>query len=274
MFPRKPLGSTAIADFQFTHRDLTWPDLPGTLDGLRIAHLSDLHIRDRRPWHERLVDALRSAGPDLVALTGDFMSRKEPWPPAARFVEWLVARLDPRLGFVGCFGNHDVPQLREAVGRVAAMRTLCNESWAAPGLPLDVAGLRTDLRGGGEDVTKAMAGLDTETPRFRVMLSHVPVFFEAAADAGADLVLSGHTHGGQVRLPGQLALSTSSHWPRRHPAGRFARRRARLVISRGLGESVREGLRFRCPRQALILTLRRGELGYEPTDRLSVLERW
>jgi len=261
-----------------THRELAWPDLPAALEGLRIAHLSDLHVRGRRPWHDALIETLRAAAPDLVVITGDLMSRKDSWRPAARFVERLIGGIEPRLGFVGCFGNHDAPALREAVGRVAAMRMLCNESWSSADLPLDIAGLRTEPRGGGEDVARAMAGLHA-TGRFRLLLAHLPVFLDQAAHphedhAHADLMLSGHTHGGQVRLPGKRALSTSCHWPCRHPAGHFARRRTRLILSRGLGESVRENLRVNCPRQALVLTLRRGAMEYEPADRLTVIERW
>lgn len=260
--------------YRLTHREPTWPDLPAALDGLRIAHLSDLHVRGRRSWHDRLIETLGAAAPDLVALTGDFMSRNAPWRPAWRFVERLAGAMEPRVGFVGCFGNHDASPLRDAVGRVAGVRMLCNESWAVPGLPLDVAGLWTDEHGGGEDVARAMAGLDAAAGRFRLMLAHLPVFLDAAAGAGVDLMLSGHTHGGQVRLPGKLAFSTSCHWPARHPAGHFVRRRTRLILSRGLGESVRENLRLNCPRQLPMLTLRRGALDDESGDRLTVIERW
>lgn len=278
---------------RLTPRDLAWPDLPRALDGVRVAHLTDLHIRKPRPWHEALIETLDGLAPDLVALTGDIMDRRAGHEAAVGFVRRLVGRVSPRLGLVGCFGNHDLRPVRESLGEIEGLVMLANEGWAAEDAPLYIGGIDVVPDGAPGDIGRAMAGAGGgalgEARVFRMLLAHVPIRADQAAEAGVDLMLSGHTHGGQVRLPGGRAIATGCHWPRRDTAGLFARGVTRLAISRGLGETRFEGLRLNCPRQLPLYTLRRGPsphagLGvYEGSDRdqpeigrdgLRVIERW
>lgn len=273
--PREVVGVRNRLKSLVTRRDLAWPDLPRELDGLTIAHLSDLHIRRHRRWHDELIRLVASIQPHLVAITGDLMFRRTEHPAALAFIDRLTASVTPPLGFVGCYGNHDLPPLREAMARLEQPIMLANRAWEAPDLPLTVGAVDADARCEGGDLAAALPGSAPDRHRFRILLAHMPTWFDAAAEAGADLVLSGHTHGGQVRLPGRWALLTACDWPRSAAAGWFQRDRTTLILSRGLGESQVESLRFNCPRQLPLLTLRRGERPEpRPGPGIPIVERW
>src|SRR5690606_29123839 len=92
--------------------------------------------------------------------------------------------------------------------------------------------------------------------RLRILLSHMPTWLIPAAETGLDLVFSGHTHGAQVRLPGRRTLYNSCRdWPLHHPTGVVQQSHTLAVISRGLGESNWQGLRFFCKPHAPLVTL-------------------
>lgn len=256
-----------------TERDLHWPDLPPELEGLRIAHLTDLHIRKPSARHDALIETLASIQPDLLAITGDLMQRRAAIEPSLRFVDRLTATVRPPLGYVGCYGNHDEPRLRAELDGRPTLGMRVNAGLSVPGVPMYVGAVDVDRRGEGGDLDAAMRG--APSAGFRLLLAHLPTWLSGAAEAGVHLVLSGHTHGGQIRLPGMLALETGCRWPRAASAGWFEQGRTKLILSRGLGESQVEGLRINCPRQIPLLTLRRGERSSDrPPTKRKTIERW
>jgi predicted MPP superfamily phosphohydrolase len=237
---------------------------PG-LDGFSLLLITDLHagpFLSPRALKRALVRA-SSTTPDLVLLGGDYatthLGELEPHLEA-------LASLEAPLGVFAVLGNHDhytesAPRLREMIESTGA-RVLHNDA-----VPIERGGGRLllagidDLHWGKPDLDEALSrarGLDPEAPI--VLLSHNPdVFFEAAA-RGVSLVLSGHTHGGQVRIPGGPVLVRMSRY--RLDDGRFRFGGAELVVSRGLGVSGLP-LRLGCPPEVVRLTLRGQVTQYE-----------
>ncbi len=251
--------------------DAPIPGLPPALDGFKIGQLSDLHRGPMMPRSrvERAVALLAAESPDMVALTGDFVSY---WPDyAAEYTETLFP-LRPRLGIFACTGNHEHwtdPDVVTAALREAGVTVLRNQHQlvTAGGATLCVIGIddvvvsnppfhHTDP---ADDLSAALAG----SPLFgvfRLLLAHNPdfvmgsVFARETARRPIHLVLSGHTHGGQVRLP----FLGAPHIPSQHRrlfGGGLARAAETLVyVSRGAGSSW--PVRFNCPPEVNVITLR------------------
>ncbi len=209
---------------------------PAALDGLRIAQISDLHIGPIRGagFAEALVRRVNALGADLVAVTGDLVDGavERVGDEVAPF-----AALRAPLGVFFVTGNHDVYSGDAAwVERVRelGLRPLRNERVALgpAGARFDLAGVddhRGDwVRGSSEDLPRALAGRDPRRPL--VLLAHDPSTFVAAARAGVDLQLSGHTHGGQIWPFGAIVRLAVPF-----VAGLYRRGRSQLYVSRGTG---------------------------------------
>jgi predicted MPP superfamily phosphohydrolase len=228
--------------------------LPKALDGLRIVHLSDFHygpLTDSRHL-ERAVNAANDLRPDLIALTGDYISQDRVY--AAPCAE-LVGRLRARFGVFAVLGNHDhwtdaalIADLFGAEG----IQVLLNE-----GLRLDLRGKSFWMAGvndtmvGLEDLSLALAGSSDE--EMKLLLAHNPIILRRAARAGVDLVLSGHTHGGQVTL--RPEKSRTGRPRRRLLRGLGRRGNTQIYVTRGLGTVVLP-IRYGCPPEVSLLELR------------------
>lgn len=239
---------------------LGFAGLPRELQGLRIAHVTDLHIRKPRPRHEEVLDFLIADTPDLIAITGDVMHRPQHEPAALDLLRQLVDRVSPRFGYVGCFGNHDSGAFKRQAGELPIM-WLIDQAMAHPDLPMIVGGVDCQYQkktsGDALKMGLSMEGLPRD--RFRLGLAHIPRWLPALSAMGFDLVLSGHTHGGQVRLPGGRPLYNATRdWPLDLTSGVIRMNRTTLVISRGLGESARQGLRICCRPMLVMMTLTEG----------------
>lgn len=266
--------------------DLTITHLPHALDRFRIAHLSDLHILKRTKRLDRLIYQLAKLRLDLGVLTGDYMLRDRPTRDsrALPYLRDLTTAVKPKLGWYGVFGNHDKPDLIEQLQELP-INWLNDDAIALADKPVEIVGLScTEQRIDPDPITaaKAVANLpttrDNREARLRLVLSHRPDFLPLANDMGADLMLSGHTHGGQVRLPFNLPLYNSSDLPLHLSSGVLRHRDTLAVISRGLGKTdfFGTGLRFRmfCPPHAPVLTLRRNTLPGEHTNDISRILSW
>ncbi|MFQ5699955.1 MAG: metallophosphoesterase [Myxococcota bacterium] len=218
--------------------------LPQALEALRCIQISDLHIGPqlRAPRLRVLVEQVNEVEGDLIVVTGDLFD----FDPA--FIEEgcrELAELSAPLGVYAILGNHDAYTGREAVAaglrRWTSIRLLRDE-W----IPIEAYGERLILLG-HEDPGEGWSDRDCESPALeklcrdapaawpRILLSHRPAFFGQAARLGIPLMLSGHTHGGQISLPGRLrhhnVARLISHWTR----GRFERGPSTLYVNRGLG---------------------------------------
>jgi hypothetical protein len=273
--------------------DLPLPRWPAVLEGLRVAHVSDTHCRRQRDRHDRLVRELADAQPDLLLLTGDYMSHPGDEPFALSLLHQLAERVRAPLGLFGVFGNHDSPKLiRQATEQVPAIRWLINDAvrLEVPGVPSKDAGEVIDLWGlhvqSGRPADAVALSLAVSAPGQpaptnphdlarppRLMLSHYPQTLAQAADLGIDAVFAGHTHGGQVRLPNGRALRNSSSLPLHLTAGKLRHRRSVALVSRGLGEMTLP-LRMFCPPHAPLYTIQQGDLPDPPHGGISRLWHW
>jgi predicted MPP superfamily phosphohydrolase len=240
---------------------LELPLPPGAerLDGLRVGFITDTHIGPFTSAADlRRGLALFDAEPiDLLLLGGDFVSESNLYAPAmAGAMETLATRA--QLGAFAVMGNHDLPlgvgRVRSELERVG-IRVLRNEhalvEWH--GAPLAIVGI-DDTVVGNADPDLAFAGIPLGVPR--LALWHEADFAEEAASRGALAQLSGHTHGGQVRLPliGAIWLPPDG---RRRDIGLYDVDGMPVYISRGLGV-YRPPVRFRCPPEVTLVTLRSG----------------
>jgi len=214
--------------------------LPPALDGLRIVQLSDIHHSPftGREQIERAVATANSLQPDIIALTGDYISHERDYaaPCAA-----MLAELRARCGVYAVLGNHDHwtdAALITDLFRAANIQVLVNEGMrfehpAHPGASFWLAGV-DDTMVGLEDLPLALAG--SRADEMKLLLAHNPMVLRRAARAGVDLVLSGHTHGGQVTW---RAERSASGRPRRRLLRGLGRRNdTQIYVSRGLGTVV------------------------------------
>lgn len=240
---------------EVTHRQLELARLPAAFTGLRLVQLSDIHHGLYMPL-ERVAQAVELANrlePDLIGLTGDFVSNS---PNYIEPVAEVLGRLRAPLGVFAVLGNHDY---RVGADRVAAalerhgIEVLRNRQVRIPrdSASLFVAGV-DDLRSGDDNLHQALHGIDSRATTF--LLCHNPAILPSAAAYGVELVLSGHTHGGQVGLPRlrRLAAARGLRFPLGH--GWRQLNGTQQYISRGLGTVVLP-IRFRCPAEIPLLRL-------------------
>lgn len=231
--------------------DLPVSGLPPAVDGLRIGLITDVHHSTTVPADDviRAVTLLRSADPDLVVLGGDYVTYGN-----RAFVDPVAELLAPLAGAPhGAFavlGNHDDDKNMPAALAARGFTVLKDQrtSRMINGERMDFAGIRFWTRRIGE-----ISGVLKDTGSTTILLAHDPRRLREAADLDVQLVLSGHTHGGQVLIPGVGALAG-----RKFPvlAGTATRNNTTLFVSRGVG-TVYVPVRINCPPEVAVLTLRR-----------------
>jgi len=245
---------------EVTRHEASFKTVPPAFDGLLIAHLSDLHIIRYGFRERRVLALLAEAKPGLILITGDFLETGSDRAAVQQFLKDLRTLRTP-FGVWAVLGNHEhtdrLAEGREAMRRFftdADVALLVNEGGRI-GRGVDTLTLIgvDDPYTGHDRLPEALQGMQ-RTP-FAILLSHSPEIFFKADLARFDLVLAGHTHGGQVRLPwfGALWLPEGSE---EYESGWFRGSTARMFVTRGVGTSI---LPIRClarPEIALI-TLRR-----------------
>jgi hypothetical protein len=242
------------ARIEITAHCVPLPGLPRALEGLRIVQLTDIHHGLYLPFEAVLeaIEMTNSLDPDVVALTGDFVtySRNYIAPVAA-----MLGALRARYGVFAVLGNHDFrvgADLLTRALRHAGIEVLRNRHTVLrhAGESLVLAGVDDLLY--GADLSRALRGVRRDASI--ILLSHNPRIIRRAAAHRVGLVLSGHTHGGQVRLP--LVGSVFGRAPerRRFTAGWDRVGATRIYVSRGIGTVVLP-LRYRCLAEIPHLTL-------------------
>ena len=257
---------------QQLHFRLGVPQLPPSLEGVRIAHLTDFHVGMAGTHRSTLRRAIRVAlgwRPDLVALTGDFVHAGRWEPDASLFTDLACGA--PTFAVLG---NHDLARSPSATGRIVAelraqgVQVLRNEHRIVPvrGGKGAVAVVAVDDPSlGRDDLREAMAGLPdaAEPDRPTILLGHAPEIVDRAPPARFAVTLTGHTHGGQLRLSpfkrrtplevGMIVGGLDSPYPR----GTRVVNGNPLLVNSGLGVSG-VPFRFLAPPQAVCLSLARG----------------
>lgn len=240
-----------------TEVDLPVAGLPPAFEGYSILHLSDLHVDKVPGLIERAAETMRGACVDLVVLTGDIQSFGAPAAPrAAAVVAELLGAVSARDGAVGVLGNHDSHSLVPAL-EARGVRMLVNEHFSLEraGTALQLSGLDDVHHFYTEEADRTLRGRDRKACSVAVV--HSPEFADVAAEAGYALYLSGHTHGGQVCLPGGRPVFTALDYHQRLASGVWRWGEMSGFTSRGVGVTHRA--RFNCPPELAVLRLRRRE---------------
>lgn len=265
---------------QFTLRRYRTDVLPSGQRDLQVLHLSDLHYVPGQTRKHDWVSSLADLRPDAVIVTGDFLADVDAIPH-------VLDALDPLLDLPGAFvlGSNDyyAPRMVNPARYLAGPTQLAPDRpmlpWndlvdgltAAGWLDLDnargtltVDGRRIDVRGVddphiGRDRYADVAGPFDPDADLRLGVAHAPYVrvLDGMAGDGADLILAGHTHGGQLRIPGFGALVTNCDLDRSRARGMSYHRSSVMHVSAGLGTSPYAPVRFACRPEATLLTLTR-----------------
>jgi predicted MPP superfamily phosphohydrolase len=238
--------------------DIPIHGLEPAFDGFRIVQFSDLHLDGESTTRERLevlVAQINALQPDVVAFTGDFVTFTSTYNPTD-LIEPLRA-LRPRVASVAVMGNHDQTKNAETIRRVIRESGMIDLNNAVHTLQrgdacLHIAGVNSLFRHEArlDVVLKALPAGDPA-----ILLAHEPRMIERSAPTGRfALQLSGHTHGGQIRLPLLTRLALGEN--RRYRSGSFQVGETRLYVNRGIG-TVGLPLRVNCLPELTVLTLRR-----------------
>ena len=239
------LYATQIEPFWLDVHEVDAPiaNLPAALEGFRIAQLTDLHAGDSVPigYLARAIDRVNALKPDCVVVTGDLVTHD---PAAVDPVVQVLARL--RSPVYVTFGNHDYNPFGGMPGPVTTLADVMEQKLTAVGcvvlrnrsIAINRAGARFWLVGLEDLYTTrflpnlAFWGVPADEPK--ICLSHNPDGTKGLVPHGPDLILSGHTHGGQVRVPlwGAIILPTSDH---RYQQGMFQLSQGMMYVSRGVG---------------------------------------
>jgi uncharacterized protein len=232
-----------------TREELAVAGWPEPLSGLRIGFLSDLH-RSGTVSHEMVVtavSALMAASPDLIILGGDYVTNQD-----RRFVQPAadaLSGLSAPLGVFAVLGNHDDERdsTNALTAKGFAMLRDARTQLSIRGETVDLAGLRYWTHR-MDDITRVLRGASANL----ILIAHTPKRLLEAAALSVPLVLSGHTHGGQIVLPGVGAVAA-----REFPVieGSARRENTTIFVTRGVG-TVYVPVRINCPPEVAILTVR------------------
>ena len=240
--------------------------IPETFDGYRIAHVSDLHNTRFGVNNEELLGMLKATAPDMIAITGDLIdSRNTNLEAALSFVEQTM-RIAPCY-FVS--GNHesriqDYAMLKEKLAGlgVVVMEDVCMDLTRS-GQRIRLMGVNDPafdtgyLLGDSQDVMEnKLNGFSIEDSSFSILLSHRPELFDVYAEKNIDLILSGHAHGGQIRLPfiGAVIAPNQGLFPK-YNQGKYTNGNSNMIVSGGLGNSV-VPFRFNNPPELVLIELK------------------
>src|ERR1700739_934220 len=210
-------GKKNAENIQIRHHDIGLSDLPVGFDGFTILQLSDLHVDMNKGAMGRLTELLPTVSYDLCVLTGDYRGKTYgPFEAAMEGLARVRAHLEGPVYAV--LGNHDTIRMVPALEDMG-IQMLLNESET-----LERGGERIHLVGIDDahyyrvdNIEKAASSVPAAG--FSILLSHTPEIYRQAAQAGFKLLLSGHTHGGQICLPGAVPIILDSVLPRRMGAG-------------------------------------------------------
>ncbi len=235
-----------------------WLDaLPSAFHGLRVVQISDIHhgLFLPKEWLSEAVRQANRLNPDIIALTGDFVtySRRNIEPAAE-----LLGRLRARYGVYAVLGNHDFRVDADAVASALSrqhIEVLRNRhiAFSHGGESVYLAGV--DDYGYGADLRRAMRGVPSDAAS--ILLAHNPRVIHLASRHNVSLVLSGHTHGGQVNVPLLGTVYGRSPERLRYKIGWDRMGATQIYVSRGIGTIVLPW-RFRCPAEITHLELLQG----------------
>jgi predicted MPP superfamily phosphohydrolase len=247
---------------QVTHLEIPTARFSNPAPPLRIVQLSDLHVERLTRRDRALPGIVAELAPDLIVLTGDFLSTTyNDDPHALADLQEVLAQFQAPGGIYAVWGTievdlpHLLRPLLDDLGIVVLENRAIEVSVRGHRLWMMGVSCTRDLVTDGAKLSELLTGAPPGS--LRLLLYHMPDLMPQAASLGVDLYLAGHTHGGQWRLPGFGAILTSSRYWKRYEAGHYRQGTTHLYVSRGLGM---EGFgapraRFFCPPEVVAITL-------------------
>jgi predicted MPP superfamily phosphohydrolase len=243
---------------EITRRELHLKELPSAFAGTRLVHFSDVHLGFNKDAHDlaRLVQHIKEEKPDIICFTGDIVdSYAEDLTGSVS----ILAELQAPLGKYAILGNHDYKntELLTRLLATAGFRVLRNQSYLVKqgGAVIAVAGLE-DMLHGKPDPAAAIKGIPAGT--FTLLMMHEPDYADTAEAYPFHLQLSGHSHGGQIRLP-LIGAPFTPYGSHKYIDGLYytENKAMPVYVNRGFGETSMP-FRFLCRPELTVLTLRRG----------------
>jgi len=235
------------------HKRLAIPRLSSGLEGLKIAHISDLHMTGRigLPWYKIVVEQVNRLQPDVIAITGDIIEKEACWP-------WLadsLGKLQAPQGIYFILGNHDfyidtqsTKRLLEDQGLICLSERWVETEWN--GTSVILAGNEWPWAPQAADFSIAPSH---DSEQLRLMLMHTPDEFPWACRHKANLALAGHTHGGQLCFPLLGPIACPSRYGTRYACGVFQQGDTVMHVTRGIAGKT--PLRWNCPPEIALLEL-------------------
>lgn len=249
------LGRRNTLNIQVRGNEVLIKGLPSAFDGFSILHMTDLHADLHPPAISALAEVVAGLEYDICVLTGDYRAQTSgPCEPALNEIAGLCTQLSQPV--YGVFGNHDSIRMLPAMESMG-IRMLLNE-----GVKLQRGADSIHLVGVDDAHyyrvdNLARAAADVPPESVSILLSHTPEIYRQAAHAGFDLMLCGHTHGGQICLPGGIPLILDAKCPRYMGAGAWQYRGMQGYTSAGAGSCI-VPVRLNCPPEVTIHRLRKG----------------
>jgi hypothetical protein len=249
-------GVSNAAKVELRHNPIVSPHLPQAFEGYTILQLSDLHIDMSDAAMRRVIELLKGVRYDLCVLTGDYRGMTcGPYAATLAGMAKLRAALDGAI--YGVLGNHDticlVPGLEEMGIKILLNE---NETIERGGERIHLAGIDDAHFYRVDNIEKA-AG-DIPHDEFSILISHTPEIYRQAAHADFNVLLSGHTHGGQICLPGRIPITLDAVLPRSMGRGPWRHHDMIGYTSVGAGVSI-VPVRFNCPPEITLHRLSRSQ---------------
>ena len=247
-------GQKNAERIEIRHNYIARQDLPLNFEGFTILQLSDLHADMNPGAMQRLIELLREVQYDICVLTGDYRGQTfGPFDAALEGVAQVRTHLKELV--YGVLGNHDTIRMVPGLEEIG-IRMLLNES--EPIVRDDeriyLAGIDDAHYYRADNIEKTASGIPHG--EFSILLSHTPEIYRQAAHASFKLLLSGHTHGGQICLPGSIPITLDSVLPRHMGSGPWIYHKMAGYTSVGVGSSI-VAVRFNCPPEITLHHLQR-----------------
>ena len=251
------IGRRNALAIEVNHNEIFLSQLPGNLSGRQILHLTDLHIESIDGLQEKVISSIRNIDPDITVITGDIRSRSfGPIEPSIRMMSRIMNFIEGHCYAV--LGNHDSIHMAPELEKMG-IRVLMNES-----VTLEFNDNRIAVIGVDDPSDYKCDNLTRALEKTRncvlpaditVLLAHSPDCINTACQENLDVYLCGHTHGGQICLPGGMPLRKNTDYDWEYCSGPWKKANTTGYTSRGIGTAVVPA-RFNCPPEITVHTLR------------------
>lgn len=254
----KRFGVKCAFDLKVEEVEFIFPNLPANFDGMKILFITDLHIGAIEGLCEKVLETVEGLEYDCCILGGDYLFswRKED-RKSYSVVSGVGGKLCERSRVFGVLGNHDLYNIGQVL-EDRGVEMLLNEHVCIEknGERVYVCGIDDHHHYKADDIVLAGEGIGED--EFKIIVAHSPCQYTDASARGYSLYLAGHTHGGQICLPGGFALATNTIASRKVSRGKWQHKGMGGYTSRGVGVTG-IGVRFFCSPEVTLITLRRGD---------------